>query len=417
MNKNELLNYITDHYLTSYDFNGVAIYNMPSFNTEDLVALIQEDLVFLITGNDDINVHINRYNCYSDKETQIAFARKGSGFAIYPTTTHLDTLDIREEKPFTAMIARGAEQYRVLYFAVDALELYVNNPQYIIWDCGYRGNICVRDNATEDVLHSEFIKDFGVSYPRTGPKDRDRAIGVFLRDLSKLNFESQCKWRAFLLRDQSEFIVNSGFVKNLLIGGWVDECWIFDALLDEIKLINSMCKSIGLPPLFCNEYSREGNELIGYRTLLIPSLRNFYEFVNAVEKIVVNNLNYKSFQQNALHIKPIDRKKADGTPKGSIEMLEEWFSVNYFASNPKGNDAFKKYIAGTFRGVRKIRQVPAHELYANEHDKALYRKQNKLIEEVYRAVRDLRMMFGRHPLAAIVPVPDHLQDVKNIVLY
>lgn len=98
-------------------------------------------------------------------------------------------------------------------------------------------------------------------------------------------------------------------------------------------------------------------------------------------------------------------------------MLEEWFSVNYFASNPKGNDAFKKYIAGTFRGVRKIRQVPAHELYANEHDKALYRKQNKLIEEVYRAVRDLRMMFGRHPLAAIVPVPDHLQDVKNIVLY
>lgn len=417
MDKNELLNYITERYLTSYDFNGIAIYNMPSFDTEDLVSLIREDLVFVIADQDDINIHINRYNCYSDKESQIAFVRSGNGFAIYPSITHLATLDIREEKPFTAMIARGAEQYRVMYFAVDALELYVNNPQYIIWDCGYRGNICVRDNAAEDVLHSEFIKDFGVAYPRTDPKDRDRAIGVFLRDLSKLNYESQCKWRAFLLRDQSEFIVNSGFVQNLLIGGWVYERWIFDALLDEIKLINSMCQSIGLPPLFCNEYSREGNELIGYRTLLIPSLRNYYEFVSAVEKIVVNNLNYKSFQQNAVHIKPIDRKKSDGTLKGSIEMLEEWFSINYFASNPKGNEAFKKYISGTLRSIRKIRQVPAHELYANQHDKALYRKQNELIEEVYRAIRDLRMMFSRHPLAAFVPIPEHLQDVNNIVLY
>ena len=178
MDKNELLNYITERYLTSYDFNGIAIYNMPSFDTEDLVSLIREGLVFVIADQDDINIHINRYNCYSDKESQIAFVRSGNGFAIYPSITHLATLDIREEKPFTAMIARGAEQYRVMYFAVDALELYVNNPQYIIWDCGYRGNICVRDNASEDVLHSEFIKDFGVAYPRTDPKDRDRAIGV-----------------------------------------------------------------------------------------------------------------------------------------------------------------------------------------------------------------------------------------------
>ena len=309
MDKKELLEYVTDHYLTSCDFNGVAVYNMPLFDTEDLVALIQENQVFVITDDDDFNIHINRYNWYSDKETQIASVRKKCGFAIYPTPTHLESLDIREEKPFTAMIARGAEQLRVMYFAVDVLELYVNNPQYIIWDCGYRGNIYLRDNASEDLLHSEYIKDFGVAYPRTAPRDGDRAIGVFLRDLSKLNFEAQCKWRAFLLRDQSKFVVNSGFIKNLLFGGWVDKYWIFDALLDEIKLINSMCNSIGLPPLFCNEYSREENQLIGYRTLLIPSSKNYYEFVSALEKIVVNNLNYKLFQQEASHIKPIDRKK------------------------------------------------------------------------------------------------------------
>lgn len=417
MDKKELLKYVTEHYLTSCDFNGVAVYNMPFFDTEDLVVLIQENQVFVITDDDDFNIHINRCNWYSDKDKQIASVRKKCGFAIYPTPTHLESLDIREEKPFTAMVARGAEQLRVMYFAVDVLELYVNNPQYIIWDCGYRGNIYLRDNASEDLLHSEYIKDFGVAYPRTAPRDGDRAIGVFLRDLSKLNFEAQCKWRAFLLRDQSKFVVNSGFIKNLLFGGWVDKYWIFDALLDEIKLINSMCNSIGLPPLFCNEYSREENQLIGYRTLLIPSSKNYYEFVSALEKIVVNNLNYKLFKQEALHIKPIDRKKEDETFKSSIEMLEEWFSVNYFASNPIGNDAFKKYVAGTFRNIRKIRQVPAHELYANEYDKGLYRKQNNLVQEVYNAVKELRMMFSRHPLATNVHIPDQLQDEENIVLY
>lgn len=417
MDKNELLKYVTEHYLTSGDFNGVAVYNMPSFDIEDLVSLILSDQLFIITENDDINIHINRNNCYSNKETQIASARKACGYAIYPTVAHLATLDIREKEPFTDMIAHGAEQFRVMYFAIDILELYVNNPQYSIWDCGYIGNICVRDNANEDLLHSEYIRDFGVAYPRTGPRDGDRAIGVFLRDLSKLNLESQYKWRAFLLPDQSEFVVNSGFVKNLLLCEWVNKYWIFDALLDEIVLINSMCSSIGLPMLFRHEYSREEKELIGYRILLIPSSKNYYEYVSALEKIVIGNLNHKAFQREAMHIKPINNRKEDGTLKGSIEMLEEWFSVNYFASNPEGNDAFKKYISGTFRNVRSIRQVPAHELYANKHDKGLYRKQNELMEEVYHAVRNIRMMFSRHPLASNIPIPDQLQNEENIVLY
>ena len=107
----------------------------------------------------------------------------------------------------------------------------------------------------------------------------------------------------------------------------------------------------------------------------------------------------------------------DGTLKGSIEKLEEWFLVNYYASNPNGNDTFKKYISGIFRNVRNIRQVPAHEIYSNDYDKGLYRKQNELIQEVYYAVREIRMIFSRHPLAAKVIIPDQLRNEGNIVLY
>lgn len=325
MNKKELLEFIANNYLNSGDFNGLPSYNMPSFEVADLVALIEENFVRILTADDDINIYINRCNCFKKKTDQIYAVQKKREYTIYPTPRYLATLDIREKKPFTEMLALGAEQFRILYFAVDVLELYVNNPQYSIWDSGYRGNICIQDLGGEqaDALHTEYIKDFGIAYPREDPRNRDRAIGVFLRDLSRLNYEAQCKWRGFLLRDQKEFCVNHGFVRDLLYSDWVTEYWIFDALLDEIKLINVMCNSIGIPPLFRKEYSRENQDLIGYRIILIPSLKNYYEFVSALEKIVVNNLNYDTFQISAKYIAPVERKRDDGTLKGSIEMLEE----------------------------------------------------------------------------------------------
>lgn len=418
MNKKELLKYVTDYYLKSGDFNGTPSYNIPLFDKTDLIALIEADCVNVLSNNDDINMYINRCNCFAEKAEQIKTVQKMQDYTIYPTPKHLATLDIRQAKPFTEMLARGAEQFRIMYFAVDVLELYVNNPQYAIWDCGYRGNIYIQDSETvEDTIHSEYIKDFGIAYPREVPRDRDRAIGVFLRDLSKLNYEAQCKWRGFLLKDQSEFIVNGGFIKNLIYGDWVTGHWIFDALLNEIKLINAMCISIGLPQLFCNEYSREYQDLVGYRIILIPTLKNYYEFVSAIEKLVINNLNYATFQKAAEYILPIERKKTDGTLKGSIEMLEEWFLINYFSENSYGYDMFKKHISSVFRRVRKIRQVPAHELYDNKHDKSVYRQQNTLIEDVYSAVRALRIMLSKHPKAMAVEIPDELKDEENIVIY
>ena len=419
MNKQALLEYITDYYLQSGDFNGIPNYNIPSFDVTDLVELIAEDRVSVLTDDNDINIYINRCNCFAGKSEQITAVQMMQDYTVYPTPQYLATLDIREEKPFTEMLARGSEQFRIMYFAVDVLELYVNNPQYAIWDCGYRGNICIQDSesAQEDALHSEYIKDFGIAYPCEEPRDRDRAIGVFLRDLSKLNYEAQCKWRGFLLRDQTEFRVNYGFVQNLLYGAWVTEYWIFDALLSEIKLINTICNSIGIPKMFCKEYSRENQDLIGYRIILIPSLKNYYEFVSALEKIVVNNLNYDTFQKVALYIRPVDRKKEDGLPKGSIEMLEDWMEVNCYATNQKGFEIFKKYISGAFRNVRKIRQVPAHKLYDNKHDKSVYRQQNELITEIYNAVKTLRMLLSKHPKAKAVEIPDELRDEENIVIY
>ena len=62
MNKQALLEYITDYYLQSGDFNGIPNYNIPSFDVTDLVELIAEDRVSVLTDDNDINIYINRCN-------------------------------------------------------------------------------------------------------------------------------------------------------------------------------------------------------------------------------------------------------------------------------------------------------------------------------------------------------------------
>lgn len=417
MNNQELLNKITNHYLTSGDFNGISNNGLEDASPQDLEELILEGKIFVLSQKDDMNIFIHRFHKIPSKENQIDALYNEKLFTLYPTKEHLETVNIVEEKPFTKMLAQGEEQLKILYFNVDILQMYYDNPLYRISDFGYRGYINVV-NPDADELHSEYIKDFGVAYPTANPIDSDRAIGVFLRDLSKLNYEAQCKWRGCLLRDQSAFNINKGFVDNLICCKWVTDVWVFNVLLEELKFINELCKNIGLPTLFSKEYNLNEDELIGYRILLIPSKKNYYEFVTALEKLVVNNINYSFFEFDQLHyIRPIKRKKEDGSLKGSIVLLEEWMNMNYFSSNLKGQQAFKEYIMSTLRKIRKIRQTPAHEMYSNQHDKSLYREQNELISATYDSIRQLRFIFQNHPANKNVVIPEILRDEQNIVLY
>ena len=417
MNKQETLDKITKYYLTSGDFNGIANTGLENSSRQDLEELILENKIFILSQRDDMNIFIRRFPGIPTKDKQLYALHNDRLFTIYPTKMHLATINIVEEKPFTKMLAQGEEQLKILYFNVDILQMYYDNPLYRISDFGYRGYIDVV-NPEADELHSEYIKDFGVAYPNEKPIDSDRAIGVFLRDLSKLNYEAQCKWRGCLLRDQNEFVINKGFLDNLIYCKWVMDVWVFTALLEELKFINLLCKNIGLPPLFSKEYDMNENDLIGYRILLIPSKKNYFEFVTALEKIIINNINYKFFDFDKLnYILPIERKNEDGSLKGSLALLEEWMNTNYFSSNSKGQEAFKEYIMSTLRKIRKVRQIPAHDLYSNAHDKTLYSEQNKLISESYDSINQLRFIFQHHPANKGMQVPDILKDRENIVLY
>lgn len=219
-------------------------------------------------------------------------------------------------------IANG-DYLKVVYFDVHVLERYFNNPKYYIFYSGYRGKISIKDEYFDASTENEYIKNFGLAYEKKNPEKR--AIVAFAADLAKISNKAQGHWYSHLLENSDDYYPNSGFIKNLIHGEWVEDISIFDALLMEIHFINKMCESIELPPMYKEEFKynsmRKEDRPINYHIVLLPTRDNYYNFINTLEKLVINNLEPKTFTQDALLIKGVERKTEEGFNKGTLVLI------------------------------------------------------------------------------------------------
>lgn len=413
MKKETVLNEIIKHYLKSHDFNGLPVYNMKYYDYNILCELIDEGLIEVLSEKEVINPHIKGFNFSIpvDRQKENIY-RKTNYSVLYPTRKALESVPLDYTKPYSVLMQKGEKQFKIIYFNVEILERYVNNPKFVIMDNGYRGNIYVKDEYIDDeTIEDEYIKDYGMAY--IDGKHFERAVGVFVCDLAKLSSQKQMLWKGFELTNQKECKINSGFVDNLINGEWVMETWIFHALIEEMKVINEQCEHMGIPKLFNKTFGSHYSEMPeGFRNILLPTLKNYYDFVLVLEKIIVHNISYKTFQKDAPHIRSIDRKDELGKDKGSLVMFEEWLSKNI-----RTQENLADLIIKPLKNIRNIRQKPAHELTSNEYDVTLYQKQFNLMNDTYTAIRAIRMFFANHPLAKDVKVPEHLVSGKDIVNY
>ena len=114
--------------------------------------------------------------------------------------------------------------------------------------------------------------------------------------MADLSLNAQLKWKINYITSQQDYIINDGFYKNLILGEWIDEVSIYSAVLDEMIVINMMCDNMGIPYLFNKTYdSHSYDKPDDYRIMFLPTLKNYYSFMQALEKIIVHNINYKTF--------------------------------------------------------------------------------------------------------------------------
>lgn len=412
MNKSELLEYIIFFYLTSGDYNGVPNYTLENYDQTDMFDLIDEGLIETISEDEAINPHIKGFDfgLTIDQHKENAIKKK-EHVCYYPTSKALQQVTVDFTRPYTALLQKGAAQFDIIFFDIEILERYINNPKYEIMDYGYKGSIFIKDEYCEESLHGEYIKEYGMAYKKDAKLIR--AVAVFARDLTCLSPKAQILWKSFEHEKQEEYYVEEGFLKNAISGGFVTKHWVFDAILKEMEIINQQCDAIGLSPLFNHVYrTAYGERPDGYCNILLPTLKNYYDFVLVLEKLLVHNISIKTFQKDVELIKAIERKNEDGTDKGSLVMFKEWMEKNVSASFD-----IDDVIIVPLKKIRKIRQAPAHEIYSNKYDLSVYEMQRTLVDESYEVLRAIRSLFMGHPLAKGVRVPDYLVTGKKIVFY
>ncbi|AEE92443.1 AAA family ATPase containing protein [Tepidanaerobacter acetatoxydans Re1] len=411
--KEEILKIITDYYLKSGDFNGFPLYNFDK-NYNDLICkLIDEDKVEVLSSAFVINPHIKALRLNIDKEDQKKeVINKGDSVVLYPTEKYLKSLSIGSEKPFTKMLLDGQEQLKILFFDIEILEPYFQDPRYKIFWYEYGGSIEISEEFYYENLENEYINDFGLGYHKEKPYE-ERVVGVFLGDLACLSLKAQLKWKLTYIECQHDYIINEGFYRNQILGEWIDEVSIYDAILDEMIVINKMCENMGIPCFFNKLYKPHTFEKPeDYRIIFLPTLKNYYSFILTLEKMIVDNINYKTFITATEHIRPVERKDEEGNIRKPLQMMPEWFN-----QNSKSIENVDELIITPLKSIRQIRQVPAHKIYSNHYDKSLFKKQNDIILKTYKAIRNIRLFFTNYPENQDIKIPEYLITGEKIRIY
>jgi hypothetical protein len=425
-----LLNRIIDFYLNSPDFNGIRANVILGHSGADapgaLKMLVGRGLVEVYSSEYD-NPHIKRLAALSIAQ-QLGFLDGANGeeqVCLFPSVkTMRQRLPSNKyrTKPFSRFLALGHPQIEPVFFQLGVLGRYQSDPRYIFRFDGLDGHISVK---TDDYKGREMpeadkvsLQTFGLG---TSPKGH-RVIATFPRYLSSMSSRHQQHWDSYRVRGKCK--VEKNYALRGMWGQWTDGVSVYDALLAEIFHINQMCQLIGLPNLFRWDYSRETrgdedgsplDEPKGFGLLMVPTKKHFLEFAQILDKIISENLNTSFFTTQHIELEEKTTKENGEVvvvQKGTLRMLEEWLTK---CVRIKGENGPAMVIA-PLKEVRKLRQSPAHKFVDDEFSIKYQDKKQRLIEEVYRSISNIRMFFQTHPKAHGYEFPDHLK-LEHLVVF
>jgi len=406
--RDDLIKMVTDYYLKSRDFNGIPVgticekLNLNDRDAKELLQeLIQDEMVSVVYGDIHPNPFIKALK-EEEKDKQIEkLDRLQDNACIYPTPAHLKrTVNPADYsgRPFALKLALGEAQLSYYSFDLSVLEFYHNDPRYTYESDDISGMICYKNEEMKKA-DQVLLESFGFSF---GP-NLERAVAVFLLYLSRLSAEHQQIWNAKLIDEK--YSLHPDYYRSSILGEWPERVSVFDAFVEELHQINEMCRQIGWPPLFNNDY-REKKKPKEFCFMLRPTSRKYNEFVEMLDKMLSQNLNIDFFRREI----PIEYEETrkDGKisvkMKGTIQLLDEFLKSKFITRERKD---IEEMIA-TFKEVRRLRRDSAHRINEDVYDPEFYSKQRYLITRAYAGVRLIRLMLANHPVVKHYKVPDWL---------
>ncbi|MGA3323648.1 MAG: hypothetical protein ABSF45_04190 [Terriglobia bacterium] len=368
----------------------------------------------VISGQWD-NPHIKRLRSREvTKQIQALESRPATTVCLYPTTKHMKAVirpHLFQSRPFTRLLALANPQIEPMFFELSVLDRYQSDPRYIFQFDGLDGHVSISDkhyqsrsmNTSDKVI----LQSFGLGSDTKGL----RVAVVFLRYLSGLTPRHQQHWGSHQIGRKCR--VESNYFRRSIFGEWTDGISVYEALRSELLHINQMCGLIGLPPLFLKDFSDKPPK--GFGLLIRPTQQGYFEFAHTLDKIISENLNKQFFDAEGLLLE--EQKASEGGAveiirKGTLRLLEEWLTKRIRFEIQGGPSK----ILSPLKLVRRIRQKPAHDVLDDEFSINYQRKKEKLIQDVYFSISNIRTIFQTHPRTTNYRLPERLKT-GNLVLY
>lgn len=414
MDRDEMLDALTSFYLNSHDYNGMAVSSIVKTHGEAearecLSSLVGDGLVSVVFGDYHPNPHIKALPSESEEEQREKLTTSKSLHAcVYPTTKHLETVvdpGAFSDRPFSLCLALGQAQLEHKAFELSVLELYRNDPRYAYEYGDICGHICIREEfyGKNNMKESDeiLLESFGFAFD----DDDNIFVAAFLRYLSRLSPEHQLIWASKQVNRKT--FLHPDYYRTSIVGDFPERLSLFQAVLLEMKTVNDICAAIGRTPLFKDDFAehRRPREF-GY--LLRPTSKEYGEFIHLLDKMLSENINREFFASDIAF--ETEEERGDGKivlkQKGTIQILNDWLRKEF------RTDDWSQIgeMIQTLKHVRTLRQKPAHSIKGNEFDQKYIHEQRKLMIQVYRALKTIRLVLGFHPLSSNIMISRLLEE-------
>jgi len=394
----------------------------------DLIKeLIREDIVSIQSST---NPHIIGFKHYPiDSQIQILEAAKKTKeiihkfanititsedtefpICLYPSKNYLNKKrDLTEfnNAVYTKQLALGEPHLKPIFFEIEVLDRYFNDPRFDFEFEDYSGQIsCKYDENKNPMVREEddiFLKTFGLGVDENG----NRLAVVYLRYLKDLTSEHQVFWKSKEKNGKCKMLEE--YHQNTIEANWTFSYSIFSGFLGEQKCINDLTELVFSKALFTKTFEKE-NRPKEFTFFFTPTLKNYNDFILLLDKMISENINKEFFEGKVelYEFKDLENGLVERQIKGTLQIFEEWLTSVF---NVKGDRTVSELLK-PLKQIRRERQNPAHRINENQYDRELIERQKKVMNEVYSVFRSLRNIFQQHPKAKKFEIPDWIENGK-----
>lgn len=294
--------------------------------------------------------------------------------------------------PFNKMLLEGMAHLHFLYFRIDVLNRFLNDPRYIVYNYDFTGSIYYadeEDNNHHEDEHKIYLSHFGLGYNK---KTKENAVVIFPHDLRHLSFKHQCYFYSYMLSRQKDYLPEPAYYKNVM-GETTEGISIFDAFIQEMVLINKMFKIICGRNLFSKIPEFGNNKRPEYfHSFLSPTQSTYCNFCRTLYRIAIDQLNKKSIIAFA---KKLNVYSEELKELGTMSALEETFNKGFLSRD--GSKTGTEIINIWKKEIHDSRNIQSHSFIDDKYDIEIYAKYRTTLHDAYESIRLIRLVLSVYP--------------------